>query len=231
MKTHDTSQYRPLPSRRNRYLGVALLALLASSCGSGSRQAAPAPPSEAPGATIAEDWNTLLEKQISRDDLSDFEREVLQRAQASGSISVEDYHASWDRYKQCIAPMEYNLEYTVLPNDLVRQVLIIPEDLSEEDANEYLEEYKVADDRCATGTVKVIESLFLPQAGNPDLLANPAEVAATCLADAGLVGDDYTAEDFDHDLGTGFSDADFDVMSLEAQACIAGAGMAIDIGE
>lgn len=190
----------------------------------------PAPtPSPSPAPTpdrIADSLADLVEDQLAHADLSPFERDVLERALATGTIDAADYDEAFARYDRCMVDAGYRHDVTRLPNGLFLRVVERPEDPDPQD----LERYWETDDACATGTLKVVESLFTLQQANPDLLTDAFEVAVRCLAAGGLVPVGFDRDDLETLFQEGFDDAPFDARTLEAQSCLMGAGLAVALG-
>lgn len=87
---------------------------------------------------------------------------------------------------------------------------------------------------CEAGTTNEIGELYGIQQGNPELLANPYEIAHSCLAAKGVVDSNFSHEDLRKIMGSpgnpGSTLEDrlpFDPYSDEAQACFVGANMAL----
>ena len=188
---------------------------------------APPPHPLEPGR-IADSLVELLAAELALDDLSTFERDVLQRAVDTGRIEQGDYDEAVDRYPRCMADAGFEVDSRRLLDGLQQLTHTRPDDV--EDPAAYTLAYLEAGDACATGTTRRVEAFFTLQQANPDLIADPYEVAVRCLAAAGLVDGRFTARRLEHHLDRGFDGVRFDVMSLEAQTCFHGAGLAVSVG-
>ncbi|MGG7465729.1 hypothetical protein [Plantibacter sp. YIM 135347] len=147
---------------------------------------------------------------------------VLERAIGSGAIEQADYDEAHRLYRQCMEDAGYQETFEQQANGVVQ---ITPPKLSGEDA---VKKYMRIGSECSD-ELAPIESLFVVQQGNPDLLAEPEEVVARCLVKAGLVDTGYAADDFRVDLDQAFAGASFDPSSDAAQTCFSGAGYAIKL--
>lgn len=130
-----------------------------------------------------DDWQNLL----TREDLSEYERDVLTRAISSGVITQEDYEEGHHRYMQCMVDAGYNhLVYTMMPDGLYQLS-------SESDTPDGYFDQSV---QCSEGTTSVIEAAFRDQQDNPQRYADSSLNAVQCLVDAGIVDEHYTAARF-----------------------------------
>lgn len=175
------------------------------------------------GEVLAGSLTELFEQYLSKENLSDFEREVLERAVETGSISQADYDEAVNRYLKCTSDLGYDETATKLASGLYQ--ITPPIFDTDAEADKYSEQS--AD--CAEGTTMVIESLFNQQQNNPDLLADPRQTAVQCLLEGGFVDASYTVDDFDADMQDP-GNASFDVSDETANACLAAAGYSISIG-
>jgi hypothetical protein len=118
------------------------------------------------------------------------ERDVIERAIATGRIDPADYEAAHLRYVRCMAqhgfhPMFRKTAdgvYVELPN-------VDVEDMAALD---------VASLGCPSDNM-IVEILYRIQQSNPDLLADYRLLAIQCLKRGGFVDTGYTVEDFDRD--------------------------------
>jgi hypothetical protein len=90
--------------------------------------------------------------------------------------------------------------------------------------------YKSVSDKCAIGTIPLVESLFLVQQSNPDLLANPFEQAARCLVKAGVAPAGYSADSLKGDQKSNFTKAPYKVNNATVHQCLWSAGFAVAAG-
>lgn len=177
---------------------------------------------------IAEDFSELVNTALEDQDLQDFDRAVLERAKDTGRIQQADYDEAYGRFAGCMDQAGEPVALTKLSNGLYQEK---PSPLSE---GENLESVFLIMDACSAGTTRVIGNLYNIQQGNPELLADPYEVAHNCLQAEGLADAQYSLEDLRKTIGSpgGFGKAledrlPFDPYSNEAQACFVGANMAI----
>lgn len=180
------------------------------------------------GAKIAPSMSALFDQYLAKDTLSQFERDVLQRAKKTGKISAEDYETAHDKQTACMAENGWQEQTRKLSNGLYQTTGVTPVPSTDAEVNKYME----ASNTCSEGTTKIIESLYQLQQGNPGLLADPYETAVECLKKSSLVDDAYTGRKLENALngaGTG-KGLPFDSTSDAAQSCFAGAGLAVNIG-
>lgn len=133
----------------------------------------------------------LWQEELDGSDLSDFERDVLKRAVKTGRIEQDDYEQAHAKYLQCMTTAGYDqLAYDKLPNGLYS--------LSDDAVidNGYADQMVA----CSEGTTRVIEADYRDQQDNPDRYKDHGIIAVQCLRDAGVVGDDYTAAEFNRSV-------------------------------
>lgn len=184
--------------------------------------------SQSSGAKIAPSMSALFDQYLAKDTLSQFERDVLQRAKKTGKISAEDYEAAHDKQTACLAENGWQEQARKLSNGLYQTTGVTPVPSTDAEVNKYME----ASNTCSEGASKIIESLYQLQRGNPGLLADPYETAVECLKKSSLVDDAYTGRKLENVLnGDGSSKGlPFDASSDAAQSCFTGAGLAVNIG-
>ncbi|AAT89610.1 hypothetical protein Lxx18790 [Leifsonia xyli subsp. xyli str. CTCB07] len=218
--TKEGDRMTSTPRRPLRLLPALIVALSLAAC------SAPTPAAQGKAdERLAGSLTELFTQELGKEGLSDFERSVLKRAVAAGKISEEDYDEAFQRYSSCVADLGYKETWNKLPNGLYR---VTPPALgSNEKAKAYLE--KTAG--CADGTVIRIESLYLQQQANPDLLADPRAVAIQCFRDLDAVDAGYTPEDFDRDAEGGFASAPFFVEQADVNNCLYSAGYSVATGD
>jgi len=171
---------------------------------------------------LAGSMTELFAQYLDGEALSDFEREVLERAAETGAISQADYDEAFTQYQQCVSDLGYTETWTQLPSGVYQ---VTPPLF---DSQEATDRYAEQATECATGTVMVVEALFNQQQVNPDLLSESRAVAVDCLLEGGFVDGTYTVEDFDRDLETP-PEASFDVSDPIANACLSSAGYSIAV--
>lgn len=163
----------------------------------------------------------LFQQQLQKPNLSDFERDVFERAVETGSIPQSDYDEAFNRYERCVSDLGYKDTWTKEANGLYR---ITPPPLADQEA---VNRYGDLTADCADGTTMRIEAMFAQQQSNPDLNADPRAVVVQCLVKGGYVETSYTVDDLDRDLQSGFENASYDVNSPDINACFYSAGYAI----
>ena len=145
---------------------------------------------------LVDDWR----EELAGDDLSDFERDVLQRAVENGRITQDDYEQAHARYLQCMAVEGYDdAEYRKQPDGLYKLVRA-----SGDSGDAWWE----ASLKCSEGTDGLIEAEYREQQDNPQRYKDSGIVAVQCLRDAGKVDDSYTAARFNEaiaHIGKGLS--------------------------
>lgn len=206
-------------------LAVALALLLASASGCSS---SPNGDNTTVGQKLAPSLEALFEQALQRPGLSQFERDVLSRAVEAGKIAQADYEEAHSRYARCMKDAGVTETYTKLSNGLYE---IHPPRVTGNGATaqEAGNRYKAVSEKCARGTMPVVESLYLVQQGNPDLLADPFAVAVRCLVKAGVAPADYTPEDLKADQKNLFAQAPYKVSDPQAHACLFAAGFAVAV--
>ncbi|WP_236682401.1 hypothetical protein [Bifidobacterium catenulatum] len=183
---------------------------------------------QASGARIAPSMDALFDQYLAKDTLSQFERDVLQRAKKTGRISAEDYETAHDKQAACMAENGWREQTRKLSNGLYQTTGVTPVPSTDAEVNKYME----TSNTCSEGVSKVIESIYQLQQGNPGLLADPYETAVECLKKGNLVDKAYTGRKLENALskdGTS-KGLTFDASSDAAQSCFAGAGLAVNIG-
>ncbi|MFJ6230218.1 hypothetical protein ACIQF8_09540 [Pseudarthrobacter sp. NPDC092184] len=177
---------------------------------------------------IAENFSELVSTALGDPNLQEFDREVLERAERTGRIEQADYDEAYSRFAQCMETSGEPVNLTKLSNGLYR---VENAPLSD---GETIESAMSTVTTCSEGTISRLGELYSIQQGNPELLANPYEIAYKCLESKGLVDSDLPLEEFQKAFrseGDGESSLEermpFDPYGDEAQACFAGANMSI----
>lgn len=175
---------------------------------------------------IAENFSELVTSALEDPNLQEFDRQVLERAQDTGRIQQADYDEAYSRFAQCMEVSGKPVSLTKLSNGLY-QVENTP--LSD---GEDIETALQMVDKCSAGTINRLSELYNIQQGNPELLADPYEVAYKCLETKGLVNSQFTLDDLREVLrspgpeGSALEDRlPFDPYGDEAQACFVGANL------
>ncbi|MFE4195857.1 hypothetical protein ACFRJ9_08325 [Paenarthrobacter sp. NPDC056912] len=160
--------------------------------------------------------------------LQEFDRDVLERAKVSGRIEQADYDEAYSRFAQCMATSGKPVTLKKLSNGLYR---IENTPLAD---GESVQTAMSIVTQCEKGTTNEVGELYGIQQGNPELLANPYEIAHKCLEAEGIVDSTFSHEDLRKIMGSPGSPGStledrlpFDPYSDEAQACFVGANMAL----
>ncbi|MCH3974050.1 MAG: hypothetical protein LKF49_07510 [Bifidobacterium tibiigranuli] len=179
------------------------------------------------GERIASSMNALFDQYLAKKTLSPFEREVLHRAKGTGKISAEDYETAHSKQMACEKEHGFAERTHKLSNGLYQYLGAEPMPSSQAEVDKYMQ----ISDQCSQGVSKIIESLYAIQQGNPDLLADSNEAAVACLKKSGLVSKEWTGKRLANALqGDDIKrNLPFDTSSDAAQACFAGAGLAVAI--
>ena len=144
---------------------------------------------EKSSAEHVESLESIFKSYASREDLDDFERDVLNRAVKTGHIDPADYEAAHDKYLECMANAGYDEHDTKMPDGLYQS----SENM---DSNTDSKQWFKQSVTCSDHTTKIIEGLFRDQQDNPERYKDPGILAAQCLMDAGIVDKTYTAAKF-----------------------------------
>lgn len=153
---------------------------------------------------------------------------MLEKAKQTGRISQADYVEGAELWDACMRAAGHEFTRKMLLNGVIDfqppQVEVTDEEVAAEGAAQY---------QCYAATYGATEELFRMQQANPGLLADFDLAAVNCLREAGVVGDDFTKDDFDAIFGPGIEphDLPFDVMSDAAQTCLYSLGYSLVIAE
>jgi hypothetical protein len=198
--------------------GVAAFSLAACSA---APEAGDTPTS---GEKLADTLVDLFEQKLENPNLSDFERDVFERAVETGRIEPADYEEAFQRYEACMSDLGY-VDTWVKGSDGIYQITPPASVVAGDSAD--VEEYMERGTDCADGTTMRIEAAFAQQQNNPDLLADPRSVAIACLVALGAVPADYTPEDLDREFDGDLDQATFDATDPDQNQCLRGAGFAV----
>ena len=184
---------------------VVLLAVMLSTailCGCGGQKSSQNPAQEKSSAERSgslaqekssaervESLESIFKSYASREDLDDFERDVLNRAVKTGHIDPADYEAAHDKYLECMANAGYDEHDTKMPDGLYKSSETM-------DPNTDSKQWFKQSVTCSDHTTGIIEGLFRDQQDNPERYKDPGILAAQCLMDAGIVDKTYTAAKF-----------------------------------
>lgn len=177
---------------------------------------------------IAQSFSELVSTALADPRLQDFDREVLERAERTGRIEQADYDEAYSRFAQCMETSGEPVTLTKLSNGLYR---VANTPLAE---GETVESAMSIVTKCSEGTTSRLGELYSIQQGNPELLANPYEIAYKCLELKGLVDSGLPLEEFQKTFSSPGdkesplqSRLPFDPYNDDAQACFVGANMTI----
>ncbi|MDQ4501622.1 hypothetical protein [Sinomonas sp. ASV322] len=201
-------------------LGLSVLAI--ASCAPEHSNSAP--------RKLAGSFTELIEDYLSRPSSNDFEREVFERARATGRIDQADYDEAFSRYSQCMADGGKPITLRRLPNGLYWEGNV------RVNAGESSEQVEALALSCAQTAKGFIPEAFGIQQENRELAGDPYEVAYRCLERSDLVRDGYSLEQFRKGFrepkvggGSSLADMPFDFKSDEVQACLVGANMSVAV--
>jgi hypothetical protein len=166
---------------------------------------------------LAASFQALYDQALARDDLSDWDRAALEKASETGRISHADYVEGADLFDECMQAAGYDFTRRTLLNGVVK---FQPPQGEVTDAEAAAE--AAAQAQCYATTYGVTQELFRLQQAHPGLLADFDLAAVYCLSEAGVVGEDFTKDDFSAIFGSNTEpqDTPFDVTSDAAQTCL-----------
>jgi hypothetical protein len=173
---------------------------------------------------MADSLVEVFQRELDREE-DPFVVDVLERAVSTGSITQADYDAVFDLYKRCMADIGY-VDSAHKRNENGTIQVAPPEDLR---SKEDFQQYMAAGTGCSA-QLAPIESLFMIQQSNPDLLVDPLTVVIRCLADQGVTGDAYSEQQLQKDLESD-EPFPFDVDTPKAQDCFTRVGFAVEGGD
>lgn len=175
------------------------------------------------GQKLASSLREYIDQTLKEGSISDFQRQILERSQQSGSIAVSDYESAWSGYKQCMADKGYRgIILTKYPNGLYMEAARKQGTGPQE--SQYLQNRQT----CETAYVSAVQDVFGVQVGNPSLFSNMSEAIVDCFHRESLVPKSYTAQRFDKEQ-TSSSDGprySFDERNPKIRACMASNGYA-----
>jgi len=169
---------------------------LSSLSGCGNTVDTPSGSTFAEEKATAEKTSPLIDswkEDLARDDLSDFERDVLKRAVKTGKITQDDYEQAQAKYLQCMVSEGFDhLKFNKLPDGLYE----LAEDADTVEGSDSSKNYENAMLKCSEGTTRIIEAEYRDQQDNPERYKDHGLIAVQCLRDAGKVDKSYTAAQF-----------------------------------
>ncbi len=218
---------RSVRTRTNRLI-TALCLVGGAALGLGACSTA-TEPDDTPtaGEKIAGSLVALFEQRLENPNLSDFERDVFERAVETGRIDPADYEEAFQRYEACMSDLGYQDTWVMGPDGIYQ---ITPPQSVITGGQAALDEYGERGTDCADGTTMRIEATYGQQQNNPNLLADPREIAIECLQGLGAVPEDYSPDDLERELGGDVSAATFDPTDPEQNQCLRGAGFTLAVG-
>jgi len=198
-------------------LGLSLL--LVSAC---SGQAAPSEDQR-----LAPSLKAYAQQQLAHDDLSDWDRAVIEKASQTGSISQADYDEGADNFEACLKAAGLHWTRTRLLNGVVD--FQPPAGSAADDSQDNAAMIQA---KCYQSTYAYTQDFFGLQQANPELLADFSLATVNCLKKAGVVSDEFSKDDFDRAFGPHDSPASewpFDVSDPRARTCLYSLGYAISV--
>ncbi|WP_377939054.1 hypothetical protein [Alloscardovia venturai] len=70
-------------------------------------------------ARLASSLSDLISQELQDQDLSDFQRVILERAKDAGGVSVSDYESAWSGYRSCMLGKGYKeIKLIKFPNGI-----------------------------------------------------------------------------------------------------------------
>lgn len=181
------------------------------------------------GERLAPSLKALFDQALERDDLSDWDRAALEKASEEGQISQADYVEGMDLFASCLQNAGFEFIRSTLLNGVI-EFQPPPGPFSESGVKAQAK----AQADCYTSTNAVTQEFFRMQQANPDLLADFPQAAVNCLRDAGVVGDEFTKDDFNDLFGQQESESvsrPFDVMDPAVQTCLYSLGFSVKFDE
>lgn len=139
---------------------------------------------------IAKNFAELIDEDLGSPLLQEFDREILERAKATGRIEQSDYDEAYGRFEQCMSASGEPVKLKKFNNGLYRV------DTTPLSPGESLESAMDVVAQCSSGTVAHIANLYGIQQGNPKLLANAYQVVYECMEAKGLVDSDFSLKEF-----------------------------------
>lgn len=179
------------------------------------------------GGRLAPSLKALFDQALEREDLSDWDRAALEKASEEGQITQADYVEGMDLFDSCMRARGLKFTRTTLLNGVI-EFQPAPGKFSEDEINAQAR----AQADCYTSTNATTQEFFRMQQANPDLLTDFAQAAVNCLREAGVVGDEFTKDDFNNLFGAQESDSDdfpVDVMDPKVQTCLYSLGYAVKV--
>ncbi|WP_431796037.1 hypothetical protein [Microbacterium enclense] len=175
-------------------------------------------------AKLASSLEELLAQWYSSPDATDYDRSVLEEAAETGFITQAQYQHAIDLYASCMSDAGYELQQTRYSTGVIN--LQPPPAIDDAGA------LMASDQLCREQTSVFAVMGYETQQGNPDLYADPATIAYTCLKEHSLITSDVTVAQVSAFLTESHRNQyPFDVHDLGVKSCFYAAGMVYDIDE
>lgn len=210
-----------MPSRRATATTIAVSVLALSACGD-------VPPPVT--GRLAPSFRALAQQYLDRNEneMSDWDRAVVEKAARTGQISQADYDEGADNFEACMIAGGERWTRTRHLNGVVEFQPPQGFTTAEEDDNQMR-----VQGECYTSGYAGTQDLFAIQQVNPELLSNFSLVALNCLKRAGMLAEDFPLDEYErvmgpHDFPFEFP---FDVMDPRSQTCLWSTGYAISVGD
>lgn len=179
---------------------------------------------------LAPSFRALAQQYLdqSEDELSEWDRAVVEKAVKTGRISQADYDEGADNFEACMIAGGERWTRTRHLNGVVEfqppQVFTT----AEEDDNQVR-----VQGECYTSGYAATQELFAIQQVNPELLSNFSLVALNCLKKAGMLAEGFPLDEYERVMGPHDFPVEypFDVMDPRSQTCLWSTGSAISVSE
>lgn len=191
--------------------GLALIVgLTLAGCSSPDEPDAPQSTQQTNGSNADNPYAPVIEEYLAQA-TNDFEREALERALESGSVSEADYQEAVNGLLQCLDGKGFTTE--AVPDPTTGVVQYMTEGSTEGDG------FEAAFEECSLGTTYLVGSLYDQMATNPNN-QDFIELTVQCLVRKGVYPEGFTAEDF-HEIArnAGNLPADDPFFSADSMAC------------
>ncbi|MDR0436000.1 MAG: hypothetical protein LBH11_04460 [Propionibacteriaceae bacterium] len=187
--------------------------------------------SSTPGERFAVSFSAWMEQILATEGeyLSDFERDVVTRAAATGRIEDTDYEEAHSLYASCMEARGHTDTYHknsfgLYVADPKTYEGYDPDDPVAMAAFYAYQERWEQDTMECSAVGGSVEAFYATQQTNPGMLVNVYEVGAACLIANGFVDAGYTPADFEADALSDFRRAPFDPFDPVANDCLYAGG-------
>ena len=222
------------PYRSRTGVTVAILlsiGLLGGCGGTGARNDA----DDAGGKRLASSLNDYAQQLLQHPEAyylgtpSPAQQDIMRTIVETGRLSDADYAKAWSNYTACVTDKGYPAPtYVAMTNGIyMEQGLSAPPEHNGD--IDYEMAMVEAAKSCGAAEWDLVHTLYMAQAGNPGLYADHAEGAVDCLKRAGLVPQDYTADQYRRETDARSDAEPVDIPLLDqdspaVQACMAANG-------